>query len=291
LNPSLRRLSKWLIAAALVSISTLSIAQTIIPGVLLEARYPTFSADVVRTKQIESATIRLMRKPSSRTIYDDGRRVIYHFNTEGDLSSLQKVNPGPYGSTDTVSTTWIRMNGELQAKAERVGNYRRRIGYAHVNDSTVIETIKVKRGAMEWQEIAQEQVSTLRKLINGDVILIEMRGGIDAKPYQRIITTIGPQGIEGRESWLGARVQYIEEWHYRQRMVSEYTYRNLEQNTVFTLTYSTDQPLQDEGQWCENGSCRNWSVVYYDDGLPKGWIIIDPETQDLEIWEFRYRFR
>ncbi len=280
-----------MIAVALTSFSSLCTAQAIIPGRLIEARYPTFSEEIVRTKRIETATIRLMRKPSSRTIYDDGRRVIYHFDPEGELTSLQKVNPGPYGSTDTVSTTWIRMNGALQAKAERVGNYRRRISYDHINDSTIIETIKVKRGAMDWQEIAQEQVSTLRKLINGDEIRIEMRGGINAKPYQRIITTFGPQGIEGRESWLGARVQYTEEWHYRQRMVSEYTHRNLEQGSEFTLTYSTDRPLQDEGEWCEDGACRKWSVVYYNDGLPKGWIIIDPETQDLEIWEFRYTFR
>ncbi|MEQ9186223.1 MAG: hypothetical protein RLP15_00700 [Cryomorphaceae bacterium] len=231
-----------------------------------------------------------MRKPSSKTIYDDGRRVIYHFDAQGELTSFQKVNPGPYGGADTISTTWIRMNGIVQAKAERVGQYRRRITYSYPSDSIVLESIKVKRGELDWQDIATEQVITKRRLIHGNEIIISFRGGVDAKPYQRMITTIGPQGIEGKEAWIGARVQFIEEWHYRQKQVSEFTHRNLEQGTELSITYSTENDLQDEGTWCENGLCRNWSLVYNEEGLPKGWIIIDPETQDLEIWEYRYRF-
>ena len=265
--------------------------QIIRHGRLLEARYPTFEPSEVAERGIARITVRLMRKPSSKTIYDDGRRLIYHFDAQGELQSCQKVNPGNYGTSDTVGTTWIRMNDELKAQAEQIGKYRRRITFEYPNDSTTIETVKVKRGPMEWQELTREQVTLKTRQSNGKRIEIELRGGVDATPYQRTIRTYGPHGIESEERWLGARVGYIDTWTYENELIGAFEHQEGNQASTFRLTYDTSNGKQEEGQWCEGDGCRNWSMVYYENGLPKGWIIIDPSTQDLEIWEFRYDYR
>jgi hypothetical protein len=265
-------------------------AQTIVPGQLLEARYPTFREQTIKQHGISKVTVRMMRKPSSHTIYDDGRRLIYHFDGNGSLKGFQKVIPGDDGLGDTIGATWIRMNGQLRTRAERIGRYRRRLTYEYPSDTLLIETVNVKRGDLDWQELSTEQVRIETKEQAGQRIESHFRGGVNAKPYQRTNYIYEGEKLLREEQWLGARLRYLDTWTYESGLITSFHHRDEEQQKTFEVTYSTASELQDEGTWCENSHCRNWSMVYFDNGLPKGWIIIDPKTQDLEIWEFRYEY-
>lgn len=278
------------VGLSLFAFHTWAQTSTVVPGQFLESSYPTFSSESIAASGIRSITVRLMRKPSGRTIYDDGRRLMYRFDESGDLTSFKKVNPGPYGSTDTVITLWIKVNGRLHTMFEKVGGYQRKVEYEHIHDSLSYETISVKRGDLDWQVLSKEKIALSLKKVAGRTIKVELRGGLDSKPYQRTIRTYQNGNITGEEQWVGARIRYVDEWHYRNGRVAEYVHRDEEQGRKFQVTYGTDDALQDEGDWCIEDVCRSWSMVYYPDGLPKGWIIIDPESQDLEIWEFRYGY-
>lgn len=155
----------------------------------------------------------------------------------------------------------------------------------------MVEEISVKRGSLAWQEIDKEQVVTKSFDVQGDRVEIEYRGGVNAEPYSRLIRTYGPNGIKTEEHWIGAHVREVTKWHYKNDMVSMYLFQDKVNSRETSIIYDVERPLKDEGKQCEETTCKNWSIVYNDDGLPKGWISIDPDTQDMEIWEFRYTFR
>lgn len=267
-------------------------AQLIIPGKFIDERYPLFNDSIIAQQGLESITIRVMRKPSSRPIYDDGRRITYHFNELGRLISFQKVFPSRAGRVDTSSLTFIYRNDILQARSEKIGKYRKRISFDYINTHHIIETIKVKHGNMDWDELGKEEIIRNETRSNNQVLITELRGGVHESPYQQTITMLNAdtQPIK-KETWFGSRLSSSESFEYSNNLLSSYSISNPQKGSSIKIDYDTSSLLQDEGEWCENELCKNWSIVYYETGLLKAFILMNTETQDMEIWEYRYSYR
>jgi hypothetical protein len=267
-------------------------AQIIVPGKFIDERYPVFNDSIISEQSIESITIRVMRKPSSRPIYDDGRRISYHFNDQGRLISYQKVVPSRAGRVDTSSITFIYRNDILQARSEKIGKYRKRIAFNYINTHHIVETIKVKHGDMDWDELGKEEVQRSETLSNQQWIITEKKGGINETPYQQNITILN-QALKPvrKEMWHRSRLIGTETFEYSNNLLYKYSIENIQKGSSIQVEYKTSSVLQDEGKWCENEICKTWSIVYHETGLPKAFILMNTETQDMEIWEYRSTHR
>lgn len=266
-------------------------AQIIEEGQFIEEVYPRFSEADIAEQGISKITLRKMRKPSGRPIYDDGERIHYHFDTEGHLVHFQMIFPGYRGQLDTTSRRFVYDDDELRSTEIQRGKYRKRIDYARVDDSTVIEERWVRRGNDPWEFLDKEQTVTEERLVNGLTEKTHWIGGIASKPYKSIVEQLNDAALPlSREVWHGARMHVAERWKYRDdgRLMT-YEKDNRRDGGSIALTYPADEA--EDGQWCEQGNCREWSRVYQDDGLPKGWIFYHTDSENMDIYEFRYLYR
>jgi len=252
----------------------------------LQNKYPTFSSEDIKEAGIRKLVIREMRKPSSRPIYDDNIRFNYFFDKEGILIGYRKTYPSLGVRVDTTSMSRIIENDELIQESEKIGRYQRRVVYQRIDSITVKQTISVKRGAGDWEEFAQEKIVT-RKIKNGKA---EMVGGMLSEPYQRIVYQNDDQKrLTSIETWNGSRVQSIETWTYVDERLLNYQFRDLLDKKKSEYSFPMDWE-KDSGVYCTSNECKDWSIVTRDDGWPKGWIFMDPKTQDMNIWEFDYKY-
>lgn len=265
-------------------------AQFITPGELIQETLPTFNEDSIATHGIRSITLRMLRKPSNRPIYDDGKRTIYKFNQSGKITELRKIYPGKYGVLDTSIIAFSYTNQKLQSVRERVGSYQRVTTYSYPEENHIVLTIEVKRGKSAWQVIRKEELVKSETYSSQGHTLETTRGGIGEKPYQKTVEYYdGYQRLSSREIWNGSRSQSIETWVWQDKLIKGYFKNNLLENKKISIEYSLDAPRQEEGTWC-NEECRNWSIVHHKNGLPKGWIFMNPKSENMEIWEFDYEF-
>ena len=286
-------MQRWsLLISLILFISYNAFSQVIIPGKFIDQRYPLFNDSRIADQAIESITIRVMRKPSSRPIYDDGRRIAYHFNEQGRLISFQKVFPSRAGRVDTISHTFIYRNDIIQARSEKIGKYRKRISLDHISTHQVIETIKVKHGNMDWDELGKEEIKRNESKIEDQLLITELRGGVNEAQYQSTISVFNANNKPiKKEVWYSSRLASLEQYEYSNGLLSSYSIKNAEKGSTMNISYSTSSSIQDEGTWCENDECKNWSIVFYETGLPKAFILMNIKTQDMEIWEYRYKYR
>lgn len=292
-SPFLNLLRRWSLFASFFFIGTLNgLSQVILPAQFIDERYPLFNDDSIARQNIERITIRIMRKPSSKPIYDDGRRIIYHFNELGRLVSFQKLYPTRLGQIDTSSNTFIYRNDIIQARSEKIGKYRKRVSIDHINTHHTIETIKVKRGAMDWDELGKEEIHRSETADEERIIETTLRGGINEKAYESRINIYDlDKRLLKKEVYHGVRIISTESLEYMDGKVSRYVSSNFSKGSTLEVGYTTLSFPQDEGTWCENSTCQTWSIVYHDNGLPKAFILMTPESQDMEIWEYRYSYR
>ena len=286
-------MQRWsLLISIILFINYTAFSQVIIPGKFIDQRYPLFNDSNITNQAIESITIRVMRKPSSRPIYDDGRRIAYHFNELGRLISFQKVFPSRAGRVDTISHTFIYRNDIIQARSKKIGKYRKRISLDHISTHQVIETIKVKHGNMDWDELGKEEIKQNKSKIGNQLLITELRGGLNEAPYQSTISVFNADNKPiKKEVWYGSRLASSEQCEYSNGLLSNYSSNNAEKGSTMNISYSTISSLQDEGTWYENDECKDWSVVFYETGLPTAFILMSTKTQDMEIWEYRYKYR
>lgn|GEM_PF-362333 len=286
-------MQRWsLLINAFVLLACVGNAQIILPGKFIDERYPLFNDSIIAQEGIENITIRVMRKPSSSPIYDDGRRITYHFNELGRLISFQKVFPSIAGRVDTSSLTFIYRNDILQARSEKIGKYRKRISFDYINTHHIVETIKVKHGGMDWDELGKEEVKRNETRSDEQILISELRGGVNESAYQQTIKTLtADRHPIKKEVWFGSRLSSSESFEYSNGLLSSYSLNNPQKGSSIKIDYDTSSLLQEEGEWCEYEVCKNWSIVYYDTGLPKAFILMNTKTQDMEIWEYRYSYR
>ena len=252
----------------------------------LQNKYPTFSSEDIKEVGIKKLTIREMRKPSSRPIYDDNIRFSYFFDQEGVLMGYRKTYPSLGGRVDTTSVSKIYMKGVLLAESEKIGRYQRRVTYEYIDSVTTNQTISIKRGEGDWEEFAQEKIVT-QKIKNGKV---EMIGGLRSEPYQRIVHQYDKkERLTSIETWNGRRVKSIETWTYLDENLTNYQFKDLQDKNKSEYNFPMDWE-KDNGVYCNSVECKDWSILTHDNGWPKGWIFMDPKTQDINIWEFDYKY-
>ncbi|MEX2597166.1 MAG: hypothetical protein WEC59_09590 [Salibacteraceae bacterium] len=264
--------------------------QVIMPGEFIEGTYPGFNASIIKEKQIKELVIRQMRKPSGAPIYDDGKRAIYRFDKNGMLIHFSLVFQGHH-KMDTTHRMFEYVNGKRTAHEIHRGRYIKRIESLRKNDSTIIESRLVRRLPGNWELLDREEIVT--KVHHEDALKIvnEWRGGIDSKPYQKTTSHFdASNNIISREVWNGARLRLEEKWTYENGLIYTYEHQDHQEKTNFSVRYSIENIIQDEGEWCENENCKTWSIVYTSEQLPKGWIFMSKKSQNMEIWEFRYRY-
>lgn len=258
--------------------------QKLLPGQFIEQRFPTFHPDSIKAYGIQSITIRMMDKPSNEPMYDRGRRFSYFFDKKGRLIRQQKLFPGWAGRVDTASLTWMYKNGALVAQLEHLGSYRRMVHYEKIDAGLIKQTISVKRGSLDWQTLAEEQIETI-VIDSGEIIRL---GGLDAKPYQSTTIKKNANGtMTSREVWTGGKLQTKETWQFTRETLDAYVFEDGSKEESWVVHFNGNS---ESGTWCHNLECRDWSIVFNPNGWPKGWILMNPETQDMEIWEFEYSY-
>ena len=265
-------------------------AQFIVPGELIQESLPTFNEDSIAKRGIRSITLRTLRKPSMKPIYDDGKRTRYRFNEKGQVTEFKKIYPGKYGVLDTsIVRCEFEQHGPVRL-LERVVSYRRLTSYSYPEDDVVHLEIKVKRGNSPWQVIRREELVTQEDHNSRGMNKRITRGGIGEKAYQKTDEHYDGFGrITSREIWNGNRSQSIETWVWQDDKIKGYFKNDLLENRQSSIEYNIDAPRQEEGKWCIE-ECREWSIVHHKNGLPKGWIFMNPKTENMEIWEFDYDF-
>jgi hypothetical protein len=252
----------------------------------LQNRYPTFEAADVAKAGIKTIRISEMRKPSSRPIYDDNVRFTYYFDRSGTMIGYRKTYPSLGGIVDTTSMSRILIKGEPVQESEKIGRYQRRVVYERIDSVTVKQTISIKRGASEWEPLSKEKIQT-KKITNGKV---EMIGGLNDQPYQRIVYQYdNDKNLTSIETWNGSRIQSIEKWDYKNGRMTNYEFKDLLNSKKSSYRFPLDWE-NDKGMYCQNSDCKDWSIVSQKDGWPKGWIFMDHKTQDMNIWEFDYKY-
>lgn len=252
----------------------------------IENRYPTFEPSDIAKAGIKTIRISEMRKPSSMPIYDDNVRFNYYFDRSGELIGFRKTYPSLGGKVDTTSMSRFIINGELVQESEKIGRYQRRVVYERLDSNTIKQTISVKRGASDWELLNKEKIQT-KKIKTGKV---EMIGGLNDQPYQRIVYQYNNAGnLTSIETWNGSRIQSIESWEYEKGEMTKYEFKDLLNSKNSSYRFPLDWE-KDKGMYCQNSECKDWSIVTQKDGWPKGWIFMDPKSQDMNIWEFDYKF-
>lgn len=227
-----------------------------------------------------------MRKPSSRPIYDDNIRFTYFFDRDGNLIGFRKTYPALGGRIDTTSYSRIVVGGELLQESEQIGRYQRRITYQRIDSATVKRTIKVKRGSMDWEDFSKEKI-VKKSIANG---YVEMIGGLRDEPYQRVVYEHDKSGrLTQIETWNGSRMQSVETWTYKDSSLKKYEFKDLLDNQKSSYSFPMNWE-EDIGLYCDEDQCKDWSIVTHENGWPKGWIFMNPTTQDMNIWEFDYKY-
>lgn len=253
-----------------------------LPGQFIEQRFPVFNPDSIRAHHIQSVSIRLMDKPSNSPMYDHGRRFRYFFDEQGRMVRQQKVYPSRGGRMDTASFHWIYQEEELKATLEQQGRYKRMVRFSQLDEHRVRQTISIKRGGVDWFVLTEEEVET-QAFKDGEVIQV---GGLNAKPYQSTTTSRNSRGeITLKEVWASGKLQIRESWEFHGGTLDAYVFENRQTNESSVIHFDADL---ESGTWCHNLDCRDWSIVFHPDGWPKGWIMMNPDSQDMEIWEFQY---
>lgn len=248
-------------------------------------RYPSFEEEAIKQAGIRTIIIREMQKPSSQPVFDYSIRFKYFFDQNGHLIGYRKTYPGYGGRIDTNEVKRIFVGDYLAQESEKLGAYQRREVYTALDSITTKRTISTRRGEGEWEKISQEKI-TRQSISGGDVQLI---GGLKSEPYQRVVSYRNEANqITSREVWNGSRMQSVEMWEYQNGDPRFYRYKDVAQNEVFEYEFPSTENL--EGSFCTRGLCKRWSIVNHENGWPKGWILMNPETQDVEIWEFDYRY-
>ena len=270
--------------SALLLICCLNVeAQLMVPGELIDGRYPTFHEDSIRQLGIKSITLRTTDKPSSRPIYDRGRRAIYRFDKRGRMIAFSVVFPVRNGRVDTIYHTWKYEGKKLVMERERTGSYERKVIY---KDS--LRTVKVRHGNEAWQQAGREVVKE-HSTSNSKTFTISAPG---QEPYETQYTTLNDQGEPtSREIWNGPRLITREVWEYGDTLTSYALFLAGEMIPDKQISYVMKGNHYDHGRWCQRAKCRDWSLLYRDDGLPKAMLIFEPVNQDMEILEFQYVFR
>lgn len=261
-------------------------AQGTLKEEFLDHKYPLFTEGAIKGNNVKSVTIREMHKPSGRPVYDQNRRFNYFFDRSGRMIGYRKTFPGYGGRVDTVGFSRIYVGDFIAQEVEKLGKYERKIMYQDQGDGLVKQIISVKRGSMDWQEINVEQIE-IRAITGGEV---KLTGGIKATPYQRIVVMKNELGQnKSREVWNGSRIQTIEFWEYDRTELSLYRFKDLLDHNDVSFTFPSAKD-EDNGVYCENGTCKEWSIVWHANGLPKGWIFYDKQSQHMDIWEFDYKY-
>jgi len=264
-------------------------AQFIEPGKFVDGNFPAFSPEAIKANLIKEITIRKMRKPSGEPIYDDGVRYIYHFDGEGRLTTFKHVFEGYRHRSDTIIRRYGYTEGHVQFLETQHGKYVKRIAYHWTSDTFALITRKVRRGTGDWELLSSEQMSISNLSTSDGQLTTEWLGGIDAKPYQRAQTQYNAKKLPiYHEIRVGARLHIEEHWDYSEEFVSNYERTDHQENQSLEVSYRYHNGTAEEGNWCKNGHCREWSLVLNDKGLPKGWLFMQEVSQNLEIWEFRY---
>lgn len=252
----------------------------------IQGRYPTFSSSLIKAQNIKHIRVTEKYKPSSGPVYDQNIRFHYYYDGLGRLLAYQKTYPGDRGIIDTL--TWSQAFDGLNKvkEVEKLRRYQRMVAITPIDAQRQQRTISVKRGSLDWELLTTEQVK-LQPIQNGEVLLIS---GVDAEPYQREVFMRNDQGqLISREVWIGSRLQIEERWTYAGGRLVAHEWRDLLDEQHVLRNLPLDMSL-DTGTYCEGERCWRWSIVLNAEGLPKGWIFFDPETEDMEIWEFHYEY-
>jgi len=258
-------------------------AQLTLPGQFYDSRFPTWQSDSIKKHGVSSITIRILDKPSSKPIRDTGKRVRYVFNARGMLTSFIKAFPMKDGRMDSTITRYeYDAQNRLKSQLEILGYYKRKTTYEQISDNAVKQTISVKHGSMEWQVLNVEVIQT-EKSDKWERISI---GGLNAKPYQKTLIERDSTGrMYHREVWVGSRLQLKEHWNFAKENNVNYVHENM-----ITGERNSMQQVGDNGSFCHDYLCKNWSIVTGKKGHEEGWIFMNPATQDVEVWEFDYAF-
>lgn len=284
-KPRQKRSLKWIANLSFLLLSSFCSAQVIVPGELHEERFPVFNADSIRAKGITRITLRNTSKPSSRPIYDHGRRSVYEFDSEGRLSHLMLVFPLRGGRLDSVEHYWIFRSGKLVSELESTGSYKRRTRYDYSDEDVAVRKIEVQHHSEEWQSVGEEELKT----IESGRQTIHSIASVGNEPFEEEITLKNSEGqIATQEVWNGPRLQARETWSYQDSTIT-YTYFDANATIpALLISYESEAGRFERGRWCKRAKCQDWSLYYNDRGMPKAWLFIDPVTQDMEIWEFQY---
>jgi len=289
---SRKRCIKWIVNILCYGILPQSYAQSIEHGRFIDQKFPVFDAGAIARQDIERISITLFDKPSLKPMVDQGDRAIYEFDSLGRMLRFSHVFSRLNGSMDTLAQLFTYQGNELVSETEVLGSYRRRVRYEWQDDHTVRQTIEVKRGTGEWQLLDTEKKESQTSQNGQERMVTELVGGVNSIPYQRTVTTFDTAGKPIiREVWNGSRIQYSEKWFYKGASLEAYELQRAADPYPLHITYKLKDGQYDSGTWCTEGHCRDWSMVYFPDGRPKGWIFIEPDTQDMDIWEFQYTFR
>ncbi len=260
-------------------------AQLICPGELHEDRFPVFCEDSIAARHISKIVLRNTSKPSSRPIYDHGRRSVYEFDNEGRLSHLLLVFPIRNKGLDTIEHHWIYRAGELVSELESTGAYVKRTRYQDEPDGSTTRSVQIKHHSDEWQSVGRDVV----RMEEQDSRTVFSIATGNNPPYEECVTTYIEGGLpETREVWNGPRLQTKESWNYEDSTITYSRFVASEVIPQMLITYNYKGETLDKGRFCRRADCKDWSLFYYPDGLPKAWLFIDPVTQDLDIWEFTY---
>lgn len=267
-------------------------AQLIKEGAFIDGELLLFNEDLVKAEKISGIEIIHLKKPSNQSIIDEGVRTYYTFDESGRLITLEHLFKGYKGKTDTTIRSFEYANQRISTHQIIRGKYRKRTDFFQLNDSTKIEKRFVKRGASDWELIDTEQ-HLIKTNPNGKGIeRIIWIGGIDSKPYKRIIESIDEQGrLTQKQIWYGARLNQAETWAYDQDRLLTYTRNEIREGKTIRINYPNLNKQDAKGDWCINESCRTWSMVFNDLNLPKGLIFYSPETENIEILNFEYTLR
>lgn len=284
--------ANWIVSVLCFGCITNLQGQVIAPGRFIDRNFPLFDAGAIAGDSIERISVKLLGKASMKPITDKGERLVYKFDTLGRLCVFWHVFPRQSGELDTLKRIFFYQDDKLLFETEVLGSYHRKVTYEPESEHVIRKCIEVKRGAHEWQLLDEERVETHIKESDSGKVVTEYTGGLYSSPYQHTVTSFNRHGLPvSRLVWNGHRLQSSEHWRHENGLLAAYRFEQHGSHHPVSITYSPKDGRHDAGTWCADGTCLNWSLVYFPTGLPKGWIFINPETEDMKVWEFEYGHR
>ena len=273
----------WICCAS-VFLCVFPVFGQVISNEFIDRTYPDFLPSAIKDAGIKTITIREMHKPSSRQIFDQGKRFTYFFDHEGRMIGYRKTYPSYGGRIDTNSFSRIFVGDHVAQEIEKLGTYQRKKTFKPIDSLGVQQTVSVKRGTTDWQVITEEEVR-IKPIEKGRVIFLS---GVDLEPYQRTIEKADDDGnILSGEIWNGSRLQSIELWEYENGKRVTHRFKDLVDDRIISHRLPGASEA-DRGEYCRDNDCLTWSILNHNIGLPKGWIFMNESTQDIDIWEFDY---